>query len=76
MDQKNIAMKNLGEYVVQKELVMSYCPILGVSYELKNVVTKKETDIEWDEDHALNLVLNGIIEDLEKDGEMIIGQDI
>ena len=69
-------MKNLGEYSVQKELVMNYCPILGVSYELKNVVTKKETDIEWDEDHALNLVLNGIIEDLEKDGERIIAQDI
>jgi hypothetical protein len=37
-------MKNLGEYVVQKELVMSYCPILGVSYELKNVVTKKDSN--------------------------------
>jgi hypothetical protein len=69
-------MKNLGEYDVRKELVMNYCPILGVSYELKNIVTSKKNDIEWDEDHALNLVLNGIIEDLEKDGEMIIDRDI
>lgn len=69
-------MKNLGEYDVRKELVMYYCPILGVSYELKNVVTKRETEVEWDEDHALNLVLNGIIDDLEKDGERIITQDI
>jgi|APGre2960657444_1045066.scaffolds.fasta_scaffold23953_4 hypothetical protein len=68
-------MKNLEEYDTRKELVMNYCPILGVSYELKNVVTKKN-NIEWDEDHALNLVLNGIIEDLEKDGEMIIDRDI
>ena len=67
MDQKNIVMKNLGEYTVHQELVMDYSPILGVSYELKNVVTKVETEIEWDEDHALNLVLNGIIEDLEKE---------
>jgi len=69
-------MKNLGEYDVKKELVMNCCPILGVSYELKNIATKKKNDIEWDEDHALNLVLNGIIEDLEKDGEMIIDRDI
>jgi hypothetical protein len=62
-------MKNLGEYDVRKELVMNYCPILGVSYELKNIVTKIESGVEWDEDHALNLVLNGIIEDLEKDGK-------
>jgi hypothetical protein len=60
-------MKNLGEYDVRKELVMNYCPILGVSYELKNIVTKIEPEVEWDEDHALNLVLNGIIEDLEKE---------
>jgi hypothetical protein len=64
-------MKNLGEYDVRKELVMNYCPILGVSYELKNIVTKIEPGVEWDEDHALNLVLNGIIEDLEKDGKVL-----
>ncbi len=64
-------MKNLGEYDVRKELVMNYCPILGVSYELKNIVTKIEPGVEWDEDHALNLVLNGIIEDLEKDGKAL-----
>ena len=64
-------MKNLGEYDVRKELVMNYCPILGVSYELKNIVTKIEPRVEWDEDHALNLVLNGIIEDLEKDGKAL-----
>jgi hypothetical protein len=64
-------MKNLGEYDVRKELVMNYCPILGVSYELKNIVTKIEPGVEWDEDHALNSVLNGIIEDLEKDGKAL-----
>ena len=64
-------MKNLGEYDVRKELVMNYCPILGVSNELKNIVTKIEPGVEWDEDHALNLVLNGIIEDLEKDGKAL-----
>ena len=64
-------MKNLGEYDVRKELVMNYCPILGVSYELKNIVTRIEPEVEWDEDHALNLVLNGIIEDLDKEEKKI-----
>jgi hypothetical protein len=52
-------MENLRE-----ELRMDYSPILGVTYGLKNVVVDEE---EWDEDHALSLVLNGILEDLEED---------
>jgi len=52
-------MENLRE-----ELRMDYSPILGVTYGLKNVVVDEE---EWDEDHALSLVLNGILEDVEED---------
>ena len=51
--------------VIREELSMDYSPILGVTYGLKNV----EVDEEWDEDHALSLVLNEIIEDLEKEDE-------
>ena len=49
--------------IIREELSMDYSPVLGVTYRLKNV----EVDEEWDEDHALSLVLNGIIEDLEED---------
>jgi hypothetical protein len=45
--------------MIREELVMDYSPILGVTYGLKNVVDESE----WDEDHALDLVLNNIIEE-------------
>jgi hypothetical protein len=41
-----------------QELVMVFSPILGVTYELQNVITEDE----WDEEHALDLVLNKILE--------------
>jgi hypothetical protein len=41
-----------------QELVMIYSPILGVSYELQNVIIEDE----WDDNHALDMVLNKMLE--------------
>ena len=57
---KNMEDKKTNQEVtVYAELVMEYSPILGTTYTLKPV--------EWDEDHALSLVLNGILDELDID---------
>ncbi len=57
---KNMEDKKTNQEVtVNEELVMEYSPILGTTYTLKPV--------EWDEDHALSLVLNGILNELDID---------
>ena len=57
---KNMEDKKTNQEVtVDAELVMEYSPILGTTYTLKPV--------EWDEDHALSLVLNGILNELDID---------
>ena len=57
---KNMEDKKTNQEVtVYAELVMEYSPILGTTYTLKPV--------EWDEDHALSLVLNGILNELDID---------
>ena len=57
---KNMEDKKTNQEVtVDAELVMEYSPILGTTYTLKPV--------EWDEDHALSLVLNGILDELDID---------
>lgn len=49
----------------REELVMDYSPILGVSYGLKNV----EVEVERDELHDLDMVLNNIFDDLDEEEE-------
>jgi hypothetical protein len=51
-------MKKIYSGTMYQELVMVYSPILGVSYELQNVMIEDE----FDEDHALDLVLNKMLE--------------
>ena len=51
-------MKKVYSGTVYQELVMVYSPILGVTYELQNVLV----DDEWDDSHALDMVLNNMLE--------------
>lgn len=51
-------MKKIYSGTVYQELVMVYSPILGVTYELQNVLVEDE----FDESHALDLVLNKMLE--------------
>lgn len=51
-------MKKIYSGTVYQELVMVYSPILGVTYELQNVLV----DDEWDDSHALDMVLNNMLE--------------
>ena len=54
---QNSMEKNYTDTMYQ-ELVMVYSPILGVSYELQNVIVEDE----YDDEHALDLVLNKMLE--------------
>jgi hypothetical protein len=51
-------MKKIYSGTVYQELVMVYSPILGVTYQLQNVLV----DDEWDEDHALDTILNKMVD--------------
>lgn len=51
-------MKKVFNGSVYQELVMIYSPILGVTYELQNVIIENE----WDDSHALDMVLNNMLE--------------
>jgi hypothetical protein len=51
-------MKKIYSGTVYQELVMVYSPILGVTYELRNVLV----DDEWDDSHALDIVLNKMVD--------------
>ena len=51
-------MKKVYSGTLYQELIMVYSPILGVTYELRNVLV----DDEWDDSHALDMVLNNMLE--------------
>ena len=51
-------MENKNSGTMYQRLVMVYSPILGVTYELQNVLVEDE----FDESHALDLVLNKMLE--------------
>jgi len=51
-------MKKVYSGTMYQRLIMVYSPILGVTYELQNVMVEDE----WDEDHALDTILNKMVE--------------
>lgn len=51
-------MKKIYSGTMYQRLVMVYSPILGVTYELQNVLIEDE----WDDNHALDMVLNNMLE--------------
>lgn len=51
-------MENKNSSTMYQRLIMVYSPILGVTYELQNVIIEDE----WDDSHALDMVLNQMLE--------------